>query len=123
MIERLQSLANRLVVRGNQLATKSIYYGKVTAEVSKQIYAKEGLKPPIVNEFKSTYCKLYKQGLQYFNKPSEIMICAKNIKKPDALKYGSYLVQFLGFYSVGEIIGRRKFIGYKNYEHNAKAAH
>lgn len=123
MLGRLQGLANTAVLKGNLLFTKSIFYGKVAAEVSKQIYVKEGLKPPSVNEFKTVYNNLYKQALQYSVNPMSVLNCVKNIKKPEAIKYGSYFVQFLGFYSLGQIIGRRKLIGYKNYSHEVAAGH
>ncbi|CCC69409.1 hypothetical protein NCAS_0C04190 [Naumovozyma castellii] len=126
MLGKIQATGSKLFARGgvitgrimntsNVWLTKSIYYGKVGAELSKEIYRKEGLTPPNVDEFKSVYAKLLGLGKEYSKKPTELLNMAKSLKKNDLLKYGSYGVQILGFFSLGEVIGRRKLVGYKHY--------
>lgn len=115
MLGRIQALTTSLITKTSALATKTVYYGKVGAELSKQVYLKEGLQPPSVTDFKKVYLNLYSKTLQYVVKPKEVLSVFKNIQKNDALKYGAYGIQLLGFYSVGEVIGRRKVVGYRNY--------
>lgn len=112
---RIQSIATGLVSKSTAFATKTVYYGKVGAELSKQVYLKEGLQPPSVADFRKVYTELYKKTLHYAVKPKEIVEVFKSVNKNDALRYGAYAIQIVGFYSVGEIIGRRHVVGYKNY--------
>ncbi|CAD6646672.1 XXYS1_4_G0021960.mRNA.1.CDS.1 [Saccharomyces cerevisiae] len=115
MLSRIQNYTSGLVSKANLLSSKALYYGKVGAEISKQIYLKEGLQPPTVAQFKSVYSNLYKQSLNFALKPTEVLACLRNIQKNELLKYGAYGIQLIGFYSVGEIIGRRKLVGYKHH--------
>lgn len=116
MLGRIQSFTTGIVSRTTSLVTKTVYYGKVGAELSKQVYLKEGLQPPSVTDFKKVYSELYKMSMHYAVKPKEVMEFFKAVSKNDAIRYGSYAVQVVGFYSVGEVIGRRHLVGYKNYQ-------
>ncbi|QLL34532.1 hypothetical protein HG536_0G03940 [Torulaspora globosa] len=116
MLGRIQSYATCFVSKTSRLATKTVYYGKVGAELSKQVYLKEGLQPPSVADFQKVYSQLYKNLLHYSVKPKEVLGLLKSLGKNDVVKYGSYAIQIVGFYSVGEIIGRRHLVGYKNYQ-------
>lgn len=116
MLGRIQSFTTSLISKTTSLATKTVYYGKVGAELSKQVYLKEGLQPPSVGDFQKVYSQLYKNILHYSVKPKEVAGLLKSIGKNDIVKYGSYAIQIVGFYSVGEIIGRRHLVGYKNYQ-------
>ncbi|CAH01830.1 F1F0 ATP synthase subunit g [Kluyveromyces lactis] len=115
MISRVQSLVSSLTHKTQSLLTKTVYYGKVTAELSKQVYTKEGLQPPNFSDFEMVYTRLYRQALGYADKPQQVVNLLKNIEKDQAVKIGAFGVQLLGLYSLGEIIGRRKVVGYRNY--------
>lgn len=116
MLGRIQSITTGLISKTSAFATKTIYYGKVGAELSKQVYLKERLQPPSIDEFKRAYIGLYQRGSFYASRPKDVINLVKAFKKDDYIKYSALLIQLLGFYSVGEIIGRRKIVGYKNYE-------
>lgn len=115
MLGRVQSFTTGLITKTSALASKTVYYGKVGAELSKQVYLKEGLQPPSIGDFKKVYSSLYSTALHYAVKPKEVLSIFKGIQRNDALKFGAYGIQLLGFYSVGEVIGRRKIVGYRNY--------
>ncbi|CCK71175.1 F1F0 ATP synthase subunit g KNAG_0G01170 [Huiozyma naganishii CBS 8797] len=128
MLGRLQSNGGALVGRVVNMTTKavnvSLYYGKVGAELSKQVYLKEKLQPPSWADFQSVYLKLYQSSLRLANSPKAAIDCLSQIPKNDLIKYGSIGVQLVGFYSVGEVIGRRKLVGYRTYNEPAgKAEH
>lgn len=118
MLGKIQSYTACLLSKSSLLASKTLYYGKVGAELSKQVYLKEKLQPPSVSDFKRAYLGMYYKGLYYATKPNEFIALVRAIKKDDAIRYSAYLVQILGFYSIGEIIGRRKLVGYKDYKHH-----
>ncbi|ODV62157.1 F1F0 ATP synthase subunit g [Ascoidea rubescens DSM 1968] len=109
--------ASALLTKFNGLKDCSIYWGKVTIELAKQIYIKENLAPPTTETFKKVYIDLYKQLLKAIENPSQILSSLKSIElsKQNVQTYGSYFVQLLGLFSLGEVIGRRKLVGYKHY--------
>lgn len=115
MLGRIQSITTSLLSKTSIFATKTVYYGKVGAELSKQVYLKEKLQPPSIDEFKRAYIGLYHISLFYASRPKDIVNLVKAFKKDDYIKYTAFFVQLLGFYSVGEIVGRRKLVGYKDY--------
>lgn len=115
MLGRIQSFSSLLASKTNIWTAKSIYFGKVGIELSKQVYLKEGLQPPAFAQFKQVYSDIYKKALQYVMKPDQCVSFAKNLKKDDAIKYGALGIQILGFYSAGEALGRWKLVGYRNY--------
>lgn len=115
MLARIQSFAAGIASKAQTYTTKTFYYSKVVGELSKQVYLKEGLQPPAISDFQSVYTKLYKQALDLALKPRQSLSLFKNIQKDSVLKYGAYGVQLAGLYSLGEVIGRRKVVGYTNY--------
>ncbi|EDO14523.1 hypothetical protein Kpol_274p6 [Vanderwaltozyma polyspora DSM 70294] len=115
MLGRIQSFTSCLATKTNIWTAKTVYYGKVGLEISKQVYAKEGLQPPTVAQFKQVYNNAYKKGLEYVYEPKKVVSCAQKLQRKDLVKYGALGIQLLGFYSLGEIIGRRHLVGYKSY--------
>ncbi|CCD26131.2 F1F0 ATP synthase subunit g NDAI_0G03540 [Naumovozyma dairenensis CBS 421] len=124
MLGRIQTIGSQLLSKGEVLSTKfigktnalmqkSMYYGKVGAELSKTVYKQEGFQPPKIGEFKKVYCNIFEMGKHYMNKPQAFIGLVKGAGKNDLIKFGAYGVQLLGFYSVGEVIGRRKIVGYR----------
>ncbi|SMN18521.1 similar to Saccharomyces cerevisiae YPR020W ATP20 Subunit g of the mitochondrial F1F0 ATP synthase [Maudiozyma saulgeensis] len=123
MLARIQTVGTSLITKTTALVTKTVektvYCGKVTGELSKQIYKSEKLQPPSLDEFKSVYMNLYSNSLRYIKTPQQAVNCLKASGKNDLLKYGAIGIQLLGFYSVGEVIGRRKLVGYNSYAEKA----
>lgn len=100
-------------------ANCSWYWTKVFGNVAKQIYIKEGLTPPNASEFRKVYDDAVKQGLLLVRDPkrysTSLLRVAQTSTSGDYLKYGCYLIQILGFFALGEIVGRRKLAGYPDY--------
>lgn len=105
------------------LVNQGIYWTKVSAELLKHIYLKEGLSPPSVAQFQQVYQNLWKQTLdlsvKYAKQPQLIQSTISSIGKAELIKGGAILVQFAGLYSLGEVIGRRKVFGYPKYGETA----
>ncbi len=87
--------------------------------VAKQIYTKEGLTPPKTAEFRKVYDDAVKQCLLLVRDPkrysTSLIRAAQTSSSGDYVRYGCYLVQILGFFALGEIVGRRKLSGYPDY--------
>ncbi|KAF9542743.1 hypothetical protein CPC08DRAFT_716896 [Agrocybe pediades] len=75
-------------------------------EVFKQIYVKEGLQPPTLDAFKSAYSPLWSQI-------SNSGLVGNLAKSGEFGRVGVYGLQAYGIFKIGEIIGRRHFVGYK----------
>ena len=98
------------------LSEKSIYYGKVAVELSKAVYVKEGLQPPTIAEFTKVYECAVAESKKFAKDPNALLaLVAKNAQgfsKDEILRYICYFIQVVGFFSLGEIIGRRNVVGY-----------
>lgn len=127
MLGRLQTRGLQIFNRTQNVVTKAttelLYYGRVGKELSIQVYTKEKWMPPNLQTFQKVYIDLYKNALGLINKPCNIVKTYNKMSKDDMIKYGAIGVQLIGFYSVGEIIGRRKLVGYRNYYHPEEEAH
>lgn len=101
------------------VVSNATYWAKVTAEVSKQVYVKEGLQPPTVAEFQKVADCASKLSAQLLKDPKAVLETvgktAQGTSKNEYLKYLAYFVQIVGFFSLGEMVGRRNVVGYKEY--------
>lgn len=103
----------------SQIANQATYWAKVSGEVAKQVYVKEGLAPPSVGEFQKVADCATKLAQQAAKDPrgtvATFVKTAEGQSKTDVLRYLAYFVQIVGFFSLGEIIGRRNVVGYKSH--------
>lgn len=97
------------------LVSKTIFWTKVVAELGKQVYIKEGLAPPTGPQFKAVFESLKNLGLDAFKRPRHYLDTVQANSKEYSVKFLVGTVQVLGIFSLGEIIGRRKVIGYKHH--------
>ncbi|CAH7669123.1 mitochondrial ATP synthase g subunit-domain-containing protein [Phakopsora pachyrhizi] len=82
------------------------YYFAVTKEVLKQVYIKENLAPPKLEQIKSSYQMLL-QNAQSLNYWKQI------ISNGEWKRLTIYGLEAAGIFSIGEMIGRRHIVGYK----------
>ena len=126
ILGRLQSTGIQIFTKAQSLATKSacklLYYGKVGKELTLQVYTKEKWMPPDLLTFQKVYCDLYGTAIRYMNKPYDLIAKYNKLTVNEMVRYGAIGIQLVGFYSVGEIIGRRKLVGYRDYYHSVESA-
>ncbi|CAG8463458.1 88_t:CDS:2 [Diversispora eburnea] len=72
----------------------------VIKEITKEVYVKEGLRPPSGSQISAAWEKLKNTKWQ-------------NLSLHDYKIIGVRSLECLGFFAIGEIIGRRSLIGYK----------
>ncbi|KAK9488566.1 mitochondrial ATP synthase g subunit-domain-containing protein [Lipomyces starkeyi] len=111
-LSSLVAKANAAVASAKKLADKGLYWSKVVAEVSKQVYLRESFAPPTAAQFQSTYNGLYSSVLPYFTSPEAFLAALKSINGAALFKFVGYGIQLFGAFSLGEIVGRRKIVGY-----------
>ena len=78
--------------------------------------------PPDLLTFQKVYCDLYSTARRYMNKPYDLIAKYNKLTVNEMVRYGAIGIQLVGFYSVGEIIGRRKLVGYRDYYHSVESA-
>jgi F-type H+-transporting ATPase subunit g len=94
-----------------------VYYSKVGLEMAKLVVKGQNMSPPSVSTFQTYFQNLWKQlqnpstffsGLAQSVNPQQ----ARNISRTQVAAGGVLLAECLGFFTVGEMIGRFKLIGY-----------
>ncbi|KAH9810583.1 mitochondrial ATP synthase g subunit-domain-containing protein [Melampsora americana] len=87
--------------------TQTISYNLIfTKEILKQVYLKENLNPPNLNQIKLTY-------LQFFQNSTSLTFWKSLIDSGEYKRIGIYTLEAIGIFSIGEMIGRRHIVGYK----------
>ncbi|KAK5992825.1 ATP synthase subunit g [Cladobotryum mycophilum] len=93
----------------------AVYYGKVTAETAKLVFHAQKMAPPNAATFQSYYEALW-NGLRsgtLIKSPQALIQQARNLSNAQLLAGGVIFAECLGFFTVGEMIGRFKLIGYR----------
>ncbi|KAI1435538.1 GroES-like protein [Xylaria sp. CBS 124048] len=107
-----------------------IYYSKVGAEVAKIVFRGRNMSPPSLETFQTYFQNIWKNpsaflqsaaqsGAQTAQQPSSILSRIQNLSRAQLAAGGVIAAECLGFFTVGEMIGRFKIIGY----HGETAAH
>lgn len=115
----------------------TVYYGKVGLELAKLVARGQKMSPPYVM---STLCFLSASTYQYCsnvqtfqtygqnlmnavrnpsaNTPSNPFQAMRNIGSSQLVTVGVVTAEILGFFTVGEMVGRMKLIGYRSSSHD-----
>ncbi|OLL24622.1 ATP synthase subunit g, mitochondrial [Neolecta irregularis DAH-3] len=89
----------------------TVYYLQVVRELAKQVYLKENMSPPNLAEIRSTWEGIYKS----LNKENLLKLKGLLRDRPAAMRYGIYGVELYGIFCLGEMLGRRHIVGYKDH--------
>ncbi|TQV98664.1 hypothetical protein V2A60_007620 [Cordyceps javanica] len=88
------------------------YYGKVGLELSKLVFHGQKMSPPSLATFQTTYQNLWTRLQNRSISPQTIIQQVRSLGTPQLVAGGVVLAECLGFFTVGEIIGRFKLVGY-----------
>ncbi|KAI1774615.1 mitochondrial ATP synthase g subunit-domain-containing protein [Hypoxylon cercidicola] len=110
----------------------AIYYSRVGAELAKIVFQGQKMTPPSLTTFQSYYQNILKSVqnptarnalLQSVSKvvqsPATLIQQAQNISRAQLVAGGVLAAECIGFFTVGEMIGRFKVIGYRGDKHAA----
>ncbi|SPQ18039.1 8d4430c6-1fca-4b1c-b0b1-b516ca340474 [Thermothielavioides terrestris] len=124
-LSRVGGRTGRLIAFVERQTPLVVYYSKVGLELAKLVVKGQNMSPPSISTFQSYFQSLWKQLrhpgaffsslLQSVN-PQQI----RNISRTQVAAGGVVLAECLGFFTVGEMIGRFKLIGYHG---ETQAAH
>ncbi|KAK4039845.1 L-arabinitol 4-dehydrogenase [Parachaetomium inaequale] len=114
---RVGGRTGRLVAFVERQTPLVIYYSKVGLEMAKLVVRGQSMSPPSVSTFQTYFQNLWKQlqnpstffsTLMQLANPQQ----ARNLSRTQVAAGGVLLAECLGFFTVGEMIGRFKLIGY-----------
>ncbi|GAW22650.1 hypothetical protein EKO27_g8735 [Xylaria grammica] len=100
-----------------------IYYSKVGAEVAKIVFRGQKMSPPSVETFQTYFQNVWKNPSSLLQsasqtvaktaeQPASILSRIQNLSRGQIIAGGVIAAECLGFFTVGEMIGRFKIIGY-----------
>lgn len=94
----------------------TVYYSKVGLELGKMMWRERAMSPPKVDFFQSTWKSIYESALPTLKNVSfkDALAKVRSLSSKEAASYGVIAAELVGFFTVGEIIGRRKIVGYRH---------
>ncbi|KAF2140071.1 uncharacterized protein K452DRAFT_253841 [Aplosporella prunicola CBS 121167] len=126
-VQRLSAMGGRtakLVGFVQSLVPPTVYYSRVGLELSKLIFEARKMSPPSMQQFQ-TYLepvwnslknpgRLFSQTAASGSaQPTSILGRARNMSRAEMAGAGVIAAEVLGFFTVGEMIGRMKVVGYR----------
>ncbi|KAK9416493.1 hypothetical protein SUNI508_01910 [Seiridium unicorne] len=123
----------RLIAFVEKQVPHVIYYSKVGAELTKIVFRGQKMSPPSLQTFQSYWQNAYKQvrnpsallqsaqqtASKATQQPASLIERVRNVNRTQLAAGGVIAAECLGFFTVGEMIGRFKVVGY----HGETAAH
>ncbi|EDN05568.1 ATP synthase subunit g [Histoplasma capsulatum] len=120
-LKRVGGRTGKCVAFVDSLIPPTIYYSKVGLELSKIVFRGQKMYPPGL----TTFTEFYQPLLKYFRQPralmsqisksfnTETLLRLQSLDKKQLAVLGVTTAELIGFFSVGEIIGRFKLVGYR----------
>ncbi|KAF3002389.1 hypothetical protein E8E13_002053 [Curvularia kusanoi] len=117
-----QGRVGRLVGAVQGLVPKATYYGRVGLELGKLIVQQRSMAPPSVQTIQgylqpALNALRHPASLANTLNPNTLLAQVRGASSAQYWAAGVVAAEVLGFFSVGEIIGRFKVVGYREKEH------
>ncbi|EGS19210.1 ATP synthase-like protein [Thermochaetoides thermophila DSM 1495] len=118
-LTKLGGRSARLVAFVERQTPLVVYYSKVVVELGRLVAKGQNMSPPSLSTFQTYFQNVWKQLqnpsalLQKVN-PQQL----RNLSKAQVAAGGVVFAECLGFFTVGEMIGRFKLIGYHGEVHH-----
>ncbi|KHN96735.1 ATP synthase subunit g [Metarhizium album ARSEF 1941] len=105
----------RLVALVERQTPFVVYYSKVGAEVAKLVFQGQKMSPPSLATFQNTYQTLWRSLRRgtLFPSPQNMLQQARSLSTAQLAAAGVVAAECLGFFTVGEMLGRFKIVGYR----------
>ncbi|KAK4990600.1 ATP synthase subunit G atp20 [Elasticomyces elasticus] len=116
----------RLINYVQSLIPPTIYYSRVGLELAKLVFQGQKMSVPSMSHFQS-YTQpimhamrnpgsLFNQAANTAGSPTSMLSRLRNFDSQQMISTGVVAAEVIGFFTVGEMIGRRKIIGYNSRE-------
>ncbi|KAI9837077.1 MAG: hypothetical protein M1819_000726 [Sarea resinae] len=122
---RVGGRTGRFINFAQSLVPPTIYYSKVGLELSKLVFESRKMSPPSIATFQ-TYLEPLTKALKhpanfftYFTtttgtlQPTNVLQQVRNLNKQQLASAGVVAAEVVGFFTVGEMLGRMKVVGYR----------
>ncbi|RDL42373.1 Uncharacterized protein BP5553_02352 [Venustampulla echinocandica] len=106
----------RLIALIERQIPPTVHYARVGLELSKLVFQGQKMSPPPVSTFQSYYqnvLKALRNPGQTFTQFSNSLQQLRNVDKAGLASGAVVLGELLGFFTVGEVIGKMKLVGYR----------
>ncbi|KAI9806507.1 MAG: hypothetical protein M1833_003694 [Piccolia ochrophora] len=122
---RVGGRTGRLIAFIESIIPPTIYYSKVTLELSKLVFQAQKMSPPPLSTFQSYLqpavnalrnpTHVFTQTTTATNAltPSKIYTQIRSINREQLVTAGVVAAETIGFFTVGEMLGRFKIVGYR----------
>lgn len=121
-LSKIGGRTGRLIAFVERGIPPTIYYARVGLELSKLVFQGQKMSPPPVSTFQSYFQRLVKSARnpssllpESANKanPEGVLQRIRNLNSAQLATGGVVVAELLGFFTVGEMIGRMKLVGYR----------
>ncbi|POR38019.1 ATP synthase subunit g, mitochondrial [Tolypocladium paradoxum] len=91
-----------------------VYYSKVGFEMGRLVFQGQKMTPPSIATFQTYYQNLWRsiRTGSIFQAPQNLIHQVRNLSTTQLVTGGVVFAECLGFFTVGEMIGRFKIVGY-----------
>lgn len=94
------------------LLSRTTYYLNVAKHIGIRVYEQERMSPPTSAEIDASL-----QGMRQVARHTASMVRNKQIPTLDTVKTSARVgLELLGFFTIGEMVGRWHLVGYKSHE-------
>jgi len=119
-LRRIGGRTGRLIGFVESLIPPTIYYSKVGLELSRLVFQSRKMTPPSLADFQSYFTPLLnvlrnptRVSSSSALSPETILSRLRNADRTQMAAGGVIFAELLGFFTVGEMIGRMKLVGYR----------
>ncbi|KAE9994489.1 hypothetical protein EG327_009167 [Venturia inaequalis] len=122
--------ANNAKAKASEAASKAseamipptIYYSKVGLELAKIVAKEQKMSPPSADVF-TKYLSVLRQPQTLLHgatssNPAQLLARVRNASNKEYATVGIIAAEVIGFFSVGEMLGRLKIVGYRANTHS-----
>ncbi|KAE8163866.1 mitochondrial ATP synthase g subunit-domain-containing protein [Aspergillus tamarii] len=125
-LRKVGGRTGKVIAFVDSMIPPTLYYSKVGLELAKLVFRGQNMTPPNLATFQSFYQPLLNAfrspaALKNANfvSPGDIAARVRNANKKEIALAGVTLAEIIGFFTVGEMIGRMNIVGYRGHpEHH-----
>jgi len=110
LASRVGQQIERVAQKYPRVTQPVVYWGRVGAALGREVWMKEKMSPPSLQQAQQSMQSMWRSVLQI--KPGQAVQAVQNMSGEKVAGYGLVGLQVLGFFSIGEMIGRRHIVGY-----------
>ncbi|KAI1005807.1 hypothetical protein K3495_g2413 [Podosphaera aphanis] len=117
-LSKIGGRTGTIIAFTQQQVPRVIYYARVGLELGKLVFHGQNMTPPSMSTFQAHFHRLIEKArnpntLLASGSPAELIQRARNVSNNQLAHGAVLLAEVLGFFTVGEILGRFKLVGYQ----------